>query len=54
VNCNTRDNNKYDPGSQDGGAEQAGWQEQDRRINAKPCGSELARESSVSANKDVD
>jgi len=24
VNRNTRDNNKYDPGSQDGGAEQAG------------------------------
>jgi hypothetical protein len=54
VNNNTRNNNKYDPGSQDGGADQAGWQEQDRRINAKPCGSELARESGVSGNNDVD
>jgi hypothetical protein len=54
VNSNTCNNNKYDPGSQDGGAEQAGWQEQDRRINAKPCGSGLARESVVSASNDVD
>ncbi len=53
VNSNTRNNNKYDPGSQDGGAEQAGRQEQDLQINAKPCGSELARESGVSGNNDV-
>jgi hypothetical protein len=50
VKTTNRNNNKYDPGSQDGGADQAGWQEQDRQINAKPCGSWLASDEAITSD----
>ena len=50
VKTTNRNNNKYDPGSQDGGAEQAGWPEQNRQINAKPCGSWLASDEAITSN----